>query len=421
MKRTEKRIQSSLDAFNVIGETDEGIQRIAYTHNEKEAQVLFAYLCKKEGMDIKVDAVGNVIARRQGRFRNAPAVAIGSHVDTVYTGGRFDGIAGVVAGLEVVRRLNEKNIRTDYPVEIIAFTSEESSRFGMSTIGSKAMTGKLSIEQAVKQRDKDGVSLAEAMKNYNFEIDNVKEAVRSKAELHSFLELHIEQGPELEKQNKKIAIATGIAAPTRLRVGVKGMAAHSGTTSMDNRKDALIAASQLVIMVEKFAQEESLHKTVATVGVFDVFPGAMNVIPGNVEFNVDIRGLNSASKHRIVECINNEAKILEASRGVDIDVDMIGDEQPVLLDEDIRQVLLDSCKDLGIEPMVFPSGAGHDAMNMQSICPTGLIFVPSHKGISHNPKEYTAIEDIALGCDLLEKCVLELSIEREISNAKTSG
>ncbi|WP_226037840.1 M20 family metallo-hydrolase [Aquibacillus saliphilus] len=407
------RIQATLEAFNSIGVTSEGMQRLAYTFEEKQVQDLFAEFCSKEGMSVRVDEVGNVIARREGSIKDAPAIAIGSHLDTVYNGGKYDGTAGIVAGLEVIRRLNDSRIETEYPIEVICFVSEESSRFGISTIGSKAMAGELSRQSIAKVTDKKGVYLTDAMKNSGYQIEKLAKAKRYKDELRAFIELHIEQGPELEQQNKQIAIATGIAAPTRLNVLVKGMASHSGTTSMEHRKDALVAAAKQIVTIEEAAKKEMKYKTVATVGIFDVFPGAMNVVPDSVLYKVDIRGLDMQSKKRIISKLDKKIKQLEQDKGIVTTTEILSDETPILLDKDIQQVLELACEDLSIEPLSMPSGAGHDAMNMQLICPTGLIFIPSQKGISHNPAEYTPLSDIVRGVDVLEKSVLRLASVKE--------
>ncbi|WP_077623325.1 Zn-dependent hydrolase [Sediminibacillus massiliensis] len=410
---SKQRIQATLNAFNSIGDTADGMQRLAYTIEERQVQDMFAEYCAKEGMQIRVDEAGNVIARREGRFKDAPAVAVGSHLDTVYTGGKYDGAGGVAVGLEIIRRLNDKKVVTDHPVEVIAFAAEESSRFGMSTIGSKAMAGMLTAEAARRSTDKQGIRLADAMKEAGFPISKLANAKRQKEELHAFLELHVEQGQELEQTGKKVAIATGIAAPTRLQVTVEGMSAHSGTTSMELRKDALTAAAKLVLAVEEAAKQEKMDKTVATVGVFDVFPGAMNVVPGRVEFKVDIRGLDVASKQRVVTAIESESKQLEAEKQVSVSIDVLSEEKPILLDDGVQETLAAACTDLNIEPLSIPSGAGHDAMNMAAICPTGLLFVPSYKGISHNPAEFTSIEDFVIGADVLEQAVMKLAGVKE--------
>lgn len=406
--RSRERVQLTLDQINKIGCTSDGWERLAYTTEEKEVKELIKGLCTREGMQVRYDSVGNLIARREGLNPDCPAVAIGSHLDTVYNGGQFDGTAGIVAGLEVVRRLNENQIFTKNPIELIVFVAEESSRFGMATIGSKAMVGKISKELAYSVTDRDGITLADAIEKAGYSVDHLPHALRSRSELSCFFELHIEQGMELINRNKKVGIVNGIAAPTRLSIEVKGKSSHSGTTSMELRKDALVAASKIVLATEEAANSESEFKTVATIGVMDVYPGAMNVIPGKVKMKIDIRGLYVDSKLRIIQNIKNECHALQEN-GFDISMITIGDEQPVLLDDNIQKILKEACHEINVEPYIMPSGAGHDAMNMPTICPTGLIFVPSKDGISHNPEEFTDIDDLIIGIDVLEKAVMNLA------------
>ncbi|ASN06204.1 M20 family metallo-hydrolase [Virgibacillus necropolis] len=413
MDTSKERIQNTLDQFNVIGPTEQGIQRLAYTKEEKRAHELLIELCSQEKMNVRIDEAGNVIARRAGRLPNAPAVAVGSHLDTVYTGGKFDGTAGVVAGLELIRRLNEKDAISENPIELICFAAEESSRFGMSTIGSKAMVGKMTKEEMEKLKDKMGIKFTDAIKSAGLDKQSFLNAKKEKNEYRAFIELHIEQGLELEQSNKKIAIVTGIASPTRLNVVVLGRAAHSGTTSMEMRKDALVAAAQLVLEIEKAAKKEKKYKTVATVGVFDVSPGAMNVVPGMVQLKVDIRGLDNNSKQRVITEIEYQCKSIQRCKDIEIKMETISKEEPVHLDKEIQEQLKWACEDIKVEALLIPSGAGHDAMNMANLCPTGLLFIPSYKGISHNPEEYSDIDDLVTGVDVLERVVTRLAVTKE--------
>lgn len=422
-KQSRDRIQATLDAFNSIGDTGEGMQRLAFTEEDNQVQRMFVEFCKQAGMDVKRDQIGNIIARREGVIKDAPAVAIGSHLDTVYNAGKFDGTAGIVVGLELIHRLNEKDMTTLYPIELICFVAEESARFGMSTIGSKAMAGKLSMKAMEKSIDSKGISLLEAVKSNGADISSLHLAKRKKSELRGFIELHIEQGLELEQSNKKIGIATAIAAPTRLHVEVKGRAAHSGSTSMEYRKDALVAAAHLVLAIEEEAIKEKRYKTVATVGVFDVYPGAMNVVPGKVSFKVDIRGQDIGSKQRIIDQLQKHIESLEEQEGIFTTTEVLSDEKPIILDADMQKVLKQACNTLAIESLALMSGAGHDAMNMALICPTALVFIPSYKGISHHPEEFTSLTDMVLGADVLEEAVLQLANVKKgvIKNETISG
>ncbi|RNF39738.1 Zn-dependent hydrolase [Planococcus salinus] len=398
-----KRLQTTLEQLNEYGNEGQGINRLAYTEEEQEAKNFFMELCKKEGMSVRLDTAGNIIARREGQDPSLPAVAFGSHIDTVYEGGKYDGAVGVVAALEVIRSLNDKKIKTAHPLEIISFACEESARFGYSTIGSKAMTGLLSGDYE-NLRDKDGVYLKEELSKYSL---NLEEAKRPKEELEVFFEIHIEQGPALEETGKKIGIVTGIAAPTRFKLLVKGLASHSGTTPMKYRKDALLGASEIALALEEQAMEEEQYDTVATVGVCDVKPGAMNIVPGLVEMKVDIRGVSEESKARVIEKLQSAVEKAEAKRGLEITSTVLAEETPVQLEERVIDSLKETADKLGHSYLLMPSGAGHDAMNMAHLCPTGMLFIPSKDGLSHNPQEYSSIEDIGIGAELLEEEIMK--------------
>lgn len=361
-------------------------------------------------MKVRIDSCGNMIARREGIDPKLPVVACGSHIDTVYDGGQYDGAVGVLGGLEAIRSLNDKNIQTMHPIELIVFACEESSRFGVSTIGSKAMTGELNIDSISKLKDKNGISLQEAFTDNKLHFELIEEARRNKGEFKAFIELHIEQAPYLENNNLQIAVVTGIAAPTRLNIKITGVASHSGSTNMFSRKDALLGAAELALIIEKAAKEESYNGTVGTVGTLVIKPGAINVVPGYAEMQVDIRGILKHSKQVVVDALMEEINRIEKTRGLDITLEVTSHEDPVLMNKEIQEKLANHCSRLGLNYTFMQSGAGHDAMNMAKICPTGMIFIPSKNGLSHNPKEYTSMEDIERGIMLLENILIDLAL-----------
>ncbi|WP_010272846.1 Zn-dependent hydrolase [Paenibacillus senegalensis] len=405
------RLEKTLEQFNQIGAASgKGITRLAYTPEHAEANRYFIELCKQEGMNVRIDACGNVIARRQGAEPELPAVACGSHLDTVQQGGRYDGTVGVVAALEVVRSLNDRQVVTRHPLEIISFACEESARFGVSTIGSKAMTGKWVKAEAEGWKDKNGISFREALETCSLSMEKVESARRQPEELKAFFELHIEQGPLLENKQKDIGIAIAISAPTRLEVTVQGKASHSGTTPMMLRKDALLGAAEIIAGVERAALSEADRGTVATVGVCEVSPGAMNVVPESVQLLIDIRGTVIESKRAVVQQLSALFGSIRDRRGLEIASRVISEEMPVLLAEETAASLADHCRRLELSYLYMNSGAGHDAMNMADFCPTGLIFIPSTNGLSHHPEEYTSIEHIAKGTQLLEEALIEWAV-----------
>ncbi|AJY73328.1 Zn-dependent hydrolase [Paenibacillus beijingensis] len=402
------RLEASLHEINQIGGSPgEGNTRLAYTKEHWAANDYFIKKCRDEGMSIRIDACGNVIARLEGIEPDLPAVACGSHLDTVQQGGRYDGTLGVLAGLEIIRTLNENGILTRRSIEIISFACEESARFGVSTIGSKAMAGKLEKLPLEQLYDKDGISFPEALASVGLNVERIGRARRSGNELRAFFELHIEQGPLLERIEKQVGIATGIAAPTRLEVIIQGKASHSGTTPMKMRKDALVGAAEIVTGLEKAALAEAQYGTVATTGVCNVRPGAMNVIPDSVHLQMEIRGTVKESKKAVLEYLLRLFQELERSRGLMISSRILSHEDPVLLDGQMVRFLSSQCDNQGITYVNMVSGAGHDAMNMASLCPTGLIFIPSHDGVSHHKDECSTIEQIDKGAFLLKESVLQ--------------
>lgn len=408
---TKERYQLLLDKINQYNSGEKGITRVAYTNEEQACTQAFMRMCMDAGLQVRMDQCGNVIARRKGRNNDLPPVLMGSHLDTVYQGGKYDGVVGVTAALEVIRRLNDKGIQTDHPIEIISFACEESSRFGISTLGSKAMTGQFDKEKVRHLKDRNGITLEEALELVALEIDTVEEASRIGEPIKAFVELHIEQGPVLENENKKIGIVTGIAAPVRFSIKVLGTPSHSGTTPMNMRKDALLGASEIALELEKVALEEQEFGTVATVGVLEIDSGAMNVVPGEVEIKVDIRGTSTESRQRVLDHLYQTIDRVKNSRKLEIICDEIIVEEPVLLSEEIIQTMETICKEKEIPYKLMPSGAGHDAMNMVRLCPTGLIFIPSVNGLSHHPDEFTELDDIILGIDLLEEVILHYASE----------
>ncbi|RHW34660.1 Zn-dependent hydrolase [Lysinibacillus yapensis] len=404
-----ERYQLLFDKISQYNSGEKGITRVAYTNEEQACTQAFMRMCKAEGLDIRMDQCGNVIARREGRIKGLPPVLMGSHLDTVYQGGKYDGTVGVTAALEVVKRLNEKGIETDHPIEVISFACEESSRFGVSTLGSKAMAGSFDKEKVRYLKDRNGVTLEEALSLCAFEIDSVHQASREDENIKAFFELHIEQGPVLENENKKIGIVTGIAAPVRFSIKIAGTPSHSGTTPMNMRKDALLGASEIALELEKVALSEQSCGTVATVGVLDIQAGAMNVVPGEVEIKVDIRGTSVDSRQRVLDHLKRTIELVERTRNLEIISQEIISEEPVLLSAEIIETMETICKEQDIPYKMMPSGAGHDAMNMVKLCPTGLIFVPSVDGLSHHPEEHTDLDDLLIGIDVLEQIVIHYS------------
>lgn len=405
-----RRYEELLNNMNQYNSGTKGITRVAFTNEEQACSHAFMRLCKNEGLEIRMDYCGNIIARREGKQKNLPPVVIGSHLDTVYQGGKYDGVVGVTAGLEVIKRLNEQNLETEHPIEIISFACEESSRFGVSTVGSKAMAGTLQKEKYRHLKDKDGITFEKALSLCALRFDQLDLASRATERFQAFFELHIEQGPILMNTNKKIGIVTGVAAPVRFIIEVKGAASHSGTTPMNMRKDALLGASELALALEEAAKEEQHNGTVATIGVLSIPMGAMNVVPGTVEMKVDIRSTSTASRNKVLTALLKKMEDVQERRGLTITSQEISKEEPVKLSKELTLQIEKICLEKKLPYQWMQSGAGHDAMNMTSFGPVGLIFIPSLNGISHHPDEHTDLDDILIGIDVLEAVVLQQAI-----------
>lgn len=402
-----ERYQTLLDNMNQYNSGEKGITRVAYTNEEQACTHAFIRLCKAENLEIRLDPCGNLIARREGKIKGLPPVVMGSHLDTVYQGGKYDGVVGVTAALEVIKRLNDKGIVTDHPIEVISFACEESSRFGVSTVGSKAMAGLIDKEKYRHLKDRDGITMEKAFSLCALDYNSIDQASRVNEKFKAFFELHIEQGPVLINNNKKVGIVSGIAAPARFLINIYGKASHSGTTPMNMRSDALLGASVIALELEKAAKLEHAHGTVATVGVLDVFSGAMNVVPSEVEIKVDIRSTSIESRKRVVNHLFQTISNVKEVRALEIESKEISSEDPVLLTEEVMNSLKSICEIKKLPYQIMQSGAGHDAMNMTRLGPTGLIFIPSVDGLSHHPDEYTDLDDILFGINVLEEVVLQ--------------
>jgi N-carbamoyl-L-amino-acid hydrolase len=363
---------------------------------------------RQAGLAVRTDAWGNLIGRLDGTEPSAPAVATGSHLDTVPEGGNYDGGVGSVAGLGALMRLKARG-RFRHPLELIVFRGEESSRFGIHTMGSKAMSGMATVDAWQRLTDQTGIPLAQVLAGRGLDLARLPEAVRRPGELKAFVEVHIEQCFVLEQAGIPIGVVEAIAAPIRLKLTVEGVASHSGATPMGKRRDALVTASHLVLAVEAEASKRTERRIVGTVGILKIAPGALNVVPGRAELWVDIRGIDQASLSETVEAVIEAARRIAAREGTRVQVETISADTPVPMDPAIIGTIEGACRRLGYAFQRMPSGAGHDAMNMARIAPAGMIFIPCRGGISHNPDEYASPDDIVRGMDVLTETLATLA------------
>lgn len=394
-----ERVNELLTGLAKFTASEEGVTRLAYSPLDKEAQGWLLKQVQDLGLSVREDAVGNVFLRREGLEVDLPPVACGSHLDTVIHGGAYDGMCGVVGALEALYMLRDTQLKRS--IEVLIFRAEESSRFGFATMGSKLLTGAATVDKLNKGGKKGDISFEEALRQWGCAPERAAEAVIAPGTYASFSELHIEQGKVLEEKGIDIGIVRNIAAPTRFKIHIQGMADHSGATPMGMRRDALVAAAKLILAVNEAAEDEKEHGTVGTVGVVEVEPGSINVVPGAVTLWVDVRGVEMASIKRTLEDIQAEAENVAVTDRVGVRIEMLTSDSPVPLDENLAVQTEGICKELSYSFMHMNSGAGHDAMHMAKIAPTTMVFIPCKGGISHNPAEYASLEDICRGIIVL--------------------
>jgi hydantoinase/carbamoylase family amidase len=390
-----ERLLSRLRELAQIGaDSLGGVTRIAFTQPECQANELVIGWLRELDLTVSADAFGNLFASTDGNAVDVAPWLAGSHLDTVPNGGRLDGALGVVAAVEALAAIRAVTARTVHPLELVIWRCEEPVRFAQGKVGSLLFSGLLERDQLQVLED-DDLDLARppALGELPRRPDTRGVA--------GCLELHIEQGRRLERAGRRLGVVTAVASPIRLRAGVAGRSDHSGATPMDDRQDALCAAAELALEVERAAQAEAGHETVATTAKLSVEPGAMNVVPGHAELLVDIRGIDSESMRRVVGEIERSAARVATERDVEIVLETLSSAEPTIFDTNVVDALVDTVAALGEEPMLMPSGAGHDAQCIASMAPAGMLFVPSAGGISHSPFEHTDDADVVLGARAL--------------------
>ncbi|MDR2503742.1 MAG: Zn-dependent hydrolase [Deltaproteobacteria bacterium] len=406
-------MMEALKHLSRIGRTgQDGSNRLAFTKEDAEARAYFKGLMTESGLAVREDAFGNIIGRLEGSEPGLAAVATGSHLDTVPNGGHYDGMAGCAASLAAVRSLRRRGTLRR-PLEVIVFQMEESSRFSLATFGSKVMAGKADLDLARRAKDKEGISLPDAMRAQGYDFEALPRAGRKKGELACFVEMHIEQSPILEEKGLPVGIVTAIAAPIRSRVEITGKASHSGSTVMNNRLDALVTAADLVLAVRAVGNRFSRREIVATVGNLVVRPGAMNVVPGGAELWIDLRGTSREAMDEAQAAILKAAEGLAAKHGMPVVFHPLGADDPVRMTPGIVDLMGEASRDLRIPSTPIVSGAGHDTMNMAALGEVGMIFVRNRDGLSHHHEEYAAPEDLMSGLDLLTETLYRLAMRAE--------
>ena len=400
----ETRINQTMQELGELGDSPEGMLRVAYSPEDIAGRDYAIKMMQEAGLETHIDTAGNIIGRRPGSDDSLPAIAMGSHTDTVPKGGKYDGALGVMAAIEVIRTLEEQGHNTRHPLEVINFTNEEGTRFHRWLVGSRSMSGLLEQED-LDAVDDDGLSLGPCLADIGGDISRIEEAVRKPGELAAYFELHIEQGPYLDRSGTPIGVVTGITGRAVFEVEIEGKANHAGTTPMSTRRDALVSASKLVLAIQKMAAEQEICR-VSTVGSIKAVPNAVNVIPGSASIGLEFRDTDMealASAEQELQRITDQAVIDDA---VDIDVIRHRFTTSVPITPDMQAMVAEAAENCGFEWESLPSGAGHDAQAVANIAPVAMIFVPSVDGISHSKEEYSTAQDCANGAQVLLELLL---------------
>jgi len=403
------RLNSEIEELALISDAEApAVTRIVFTPTDLRARAWLLARCKEAGLAIRQDPIGNIFARWNGREPNAAAVATGSHIDAIPNAGKYDGVVGVLGGLEAIRALQKSGFTPKRSIELILFTSEEPTRFGIGCLGSRLLSGSLSPDAAKKLTDKDGTSLEQVRRAAGMQGE--LEAVKLPAgHYQAFLELHIEQGPLLEQKQIPIGIVSKIAAPSSFRVFIDGPGGHAGGVLMPDRRDALCAASELILAIEQQAKASGSADTVATVGICEVFPGAVNSIPSRVNLGVDIRDTDLRRRDSVIGAVDASSHAIAAKREVTIRKELVNADAPGDCAAKIVETLSESCRKHGLTFLNMVSRAYHDSLFMSQIAPVGMLFIPCRNGYSHRPDEYAAPEDIARGTLVLAETLASLA------------
>ena len=391
-------LMGRLDELARFSDEPQALTRLYLTPTHKAAALQVQRWMTEAGMTASIDAVGNVVGRYEAAEPDRPALLLGSHIDTVRNAGRYDGNFGVLAAIEAVAALHEKGERLPFAIEVLAFGDEEGVRFPVTLTGSRAIAGTID-RAALDATDQDGISLRDALRTFGCDPARIPSLRRRGGSALAYVELHIEQGPVLEAEGLPVGVVTAINGASRFTVEVLGMAGHAGTVPMHLRQDALVAAAEMVLQVEREAR--AARDIVATVGRLEVRPGAVNVIPAAVTFTIDTRSPRDAARHDVVAHLRDDLAAVARLRGVKVRIERSYEEPAATCATPLIQQLETSVARAGIRPRRLPSGAGHDGLAMAALCPIGMLFVRCKGGISHNPAESITAEDADIAVTVL--------------------
>lgn len=402
-----ERLQRDVETLGSIGRReDHGVYRMAFSDGDMAGRQWFCERIQEAGLDLFIDGAANIHGRLHWDGER-PSIMTGSHLDSVPGAGHLDGALGVVVGLECVRRLKELGVALRYPLEAVAFTDEE-GRFG-GMVGSQAISGKLTPETIYNARDLSGITLVDAMAERGYNAMDALRARRTPESVHAFVELHIEQGPVLDRKHVPIGVVEGIAGLFKWDVHLIGTANHAGTTPMDMRNDAFQGLAELGGEIPRILEEDGSARSVATIGRVNLKPGAANVVPGRAEFSLEVRDTDPQVLEQLAYAFRKAISAIGRRRGLMFEFEVLSEIAPVKCDPGIVEIIQDAARELGSESLLMPSGAAHDTQMMASLTRAGMVFVPSKDGRSHSPAEWTPWEDIENGANVLLNTLYRLA------------
>jgi ureidoglycolate amidohydrolase len=403
------RLLSEIDELASFSDAEApAVTRIVFTPTDLKARAWMKAHCEEAGLTVRQDAVGNIFARWNGSEAAAPVVGTGSHIDAIPNAGKFDGVVGVLGGLEAIRGLQQSGFRPRHPIELLIFTSEEPTRFGIGCLGSRLLSGSLSPEAARKLTGNDGTTLDEVCRATGLGSDLERVKLPS-GYYEAFIELHIEQGPLLERRQIPLGIVTHIAAPASLRIVIEGPGGHAGGVLMTDRHDALCAAAELILEIESAGRTSGAIDTVATVGMCEVFPGAVNSIPSRVRLSADVRDTDLQRRDTVLRTIEATCRSISVKRQVSIQSELMNADAPADCAPAIIEALSQSCRKHDLNSLAMVSRAYHDSLFIARVAPVAMLFIPCRNGYSHRPDEYAAPEDIIRGTLVLAETLAALS------------
>jgi N-carbamoyl-L-amino-acid hydrolase len=400
---------AELEALAQISEAEPPVvTRVVFSEADLRARAYVKSLCAGAGLAVTEDAIGNTFARWQGSDQDLAPIGTGSHIDAIPNAGLYDGCVGVLGGLEAIRVLQQLGFKPRRSIELVIFTAEEPTRFGIGCMGSRMMAGVLTPVQALALRDNDGRGLEELRAAAGFK-GALESVVLPAGRFARFIELHIEQGPLLEQEGIDLGLVTHIAAPASMRILIEGEGGHAGARLMPGRKDALAAAAELILALESAAQSTGAIDTVATVGVCEVFPGAVNSIPSRVRLETDIRDIDAERRDRVLEALRAACNEVSARRGVTVTTELVNADPPAACDPEILDALEDSARGASKTYKKIVSRAYHDSLFVARIAPVAMLFIPCRGGISHRPDEYASPQWIGSGIHVLARTLARLA------------